>query len=62
MAQREAVQTALRSLGYYDGVIDGLYGPDTRAAMRRYQHELGQDMTGHLTAAEANRLLGEHTR
>ena len=61
-AQRTAVQTALAALGYYDGAIDGVYGPDTRAAMRRYQHELGQAMTGRLTSAEATRLVGNPHR
>ena len=36
-------QTALARLGYYDGKIDGIFGPDSRAAIRRYQHELGAD-------------------
>ena len=56
-AQRETIQTALKKLGYYDGAVDGIYGADTRAAMRRYQHELGHDMTGRLTRDEANALV-----
>jgi len=55
-ADRRWVQTALSKLGYYDGQIDGIFGPDTRAAIRRYQHELGADMTGRLTDAQASRL------
>ena len=31
---------------------------DTRAAIRRYQHELGAAMTGRLTAAQATKLVG----
>jgi Putative peptidoglycan binding domain len=54
---RRHVQTALARLGYYDGNIDGIFGSDTRAAIRRYQHELGAEMTGRLTAAQANRLV-----
>ena len=38
-----------------------MFGPDTRAAIRRYQHELGADMTGRLTAAQATRLVGGMT-
>jgi hypothetical protein len=54
---RRWVQTALAKLGYYDGRIDGDFGPDTQAAIRRYQHELGADMTGHLTPAQAVGLV-----
>ncbi len=57
-ADRRRVQIELARLGYYDGKIDGVFGPDSRAAIRRYQHELGADMTGRLTAAQANRLVG----
>jgi hypothetical protein len=56
-AQRQAIQTALQKLGYYDGAVDGIYGADTRAAIRRYQHELGHAMTGRLTQDEANALV-----
>jgi peptidoglycan hydrolase-like protein with peptidoglycan-binding domain len=55
---RRRVQIALVRLGYYDGRIDGVFGPDSRAAIRRYQHELGADMTGRLTAPQATRLVG----
>lgn len=57
-ADRRRVQIALARLGYYDGRIDGVFGPDSRAAIRRYQHELGADMTGRLTAEQASRLAG----
>ena len=29
---RRQVQDALRRLGYYDSVVDALFGPETRAA------------------------------
>jgi Putative peptidoglycan binding domain/Caspase domain len=57
-ADRRRVQSALARLGYYDGQVDGVFGPDTRAAIRRYQHELGAAMTGRLTADQANKLAG----
>ena len=57
-ADRREVQIALARLGYYDGKIDGVFGPDTRAAIRRWQDELHATMTGELTAAEASRLAG----
>lgn len=54
---RRQVQDALRRLGYYDSVVDALFGPETRAAIRRYQHEIGSEMTGYLTADQATRLV-----
>jgi Putative peptidoglycan binding domain/Caspase domain len=56
-ADRRAVQAALGRLGYYDLPVDGVFGPETRAAIRRYQHEVGAEMTGRLTAAQASRLV-----
>ncbi|HEY5036677.1 MAG TPA: peptidoglycan-binding protein, partial [Chthoniobacterales bacterium] len=40
----ENVQIALRDQGYYQGPIDGLIGPETRAALAAYQrdHDLEQ--------------------
>jgi hypothetical protein len=55
-AQRRVVQQALAHLGYYDAAADGLFGPETRAAIRRWQHEVHAPMTGHLTADEAGKL------
>ena len=54
---RRTVQTALARLGYYPGPIDGRFGPDTRAAIRRFQYELNAEMTGRLTATQASRLV-----
>jgi hypothetical protein len=54
---RRRVQAALRELGYYDGTVDGVFGPETRAAIRRYQHELGASMNGTLTPQQATRLV-----
>lgn len=56
-ADRHAVQSALARLGYYDSKLDGVFGPETRAAIRRYQHEIGSETTGRLTADEATRLV-----
>lgn len=55
--QRRRIQAALASLGYYDGRVDGVFGTETRAAIRRFQHEIGTDMTGTITPAEAARLV-----
>lgn len=56
-AERRRVQIGLAQLGYYDGRIDGVFGPETRAAIRRYQHELKADMTGTLLPDQTARLL-----
>jgi type IV secretory pathway VirB10-like protein len=56
-ANRRQVQEALHRRGYYDGPIDGIFGPLTRAAIRRFQDSIGEEGTGHLTAAEASRLV-----
>ena len=56
-AERRQVQAQLKRLGYYPGQIDGVFGPDTRAAIRRFQFELGTDMSGRLTPAQIARLL-----
>lgn len=56
-ADRRRVQAALAVLGYYSGRIDGQFGAETRAAIRRFQHEIGADMTGRLTAEQAGRLV-----
>jgi peptidoglycan hydrolase-like protein with peptidoglycan-binding domain len=54
---RRQVQEALHRLGYYDGPTDGIFGPLTRAAIRRFQDSIGEKSTGYLTAAEASRLV-----
>lgn len=35
------VQRALRSAGYFPGVVDGIYGPQTAHAVQRYQDDHG---------------------
>lgn len=45
-------QRALAALGYYNGEIDGSYGPMTRRSVRDFQSDLGFDLTGVLTPAE----------
>jgi peptidoglycan hydrolase-like protein with peptidoglycan-binding domain len=59
-AERLRVQEALRQLGYYKEGIDGVFGPGTRAAIRRFQGEIGAETTGRLTAEEASRLVSTH--
>ena len=42
------VQIALESLGLYRGTVDGLMGPQTRAAISGYQKTLGMEGTGEI--------------
>ena len=60
-AERRRIQAGLASLGFEPGLADGLFGPRTRDAIRRYQGEKGSDATGYVTEAEAEALaaLGE---
>jgi peptidoglycan hydrolase-like protein with peptidoglycan-binding domain len=58
VADRRQVQEALQRLNYYKGPVDGIFGPLTRAAIRRFQRQnIGSDATGRLTADQANRLV-----
>lgn len=56
-ADRRQIQTSLAKLGYYGGRIDGIFGPETRAAIRRYQFELRAEQTARLTEQQATRLV-----
>jgi peptidoglycan hydrolase-like protein with peptidoglycan-binding domain len=60
IADRVRVQQMLLRLGYYKGNADGVFGPLTRVAIRRFQSSIGAEMTGHLTAEEASRLVSAH--
>jgi hypothetical protein len=44
-----AVQTDLTQQGYFNGPIDGIYGPATRDAVAKYQMAKGLDVTGSLS-------------
>ncbi len=40
------VQETLRELNFYDGEVDGLFGPNTRVAIESYQSKMGLRVTG----------------
>lgn len=48
-----ALQLRLRRLGFYDGPVDGIYGPRTEEAVRRFQSSVGLKPDG---------LVGPSTR
>lgn len=43
------LQTTLYAKGYYTGAIDGIFGPQTRAAISKFQKDYGLKITGSLT-------------
>ena len=43
-----AVQTELQKLGYFNYVVDGLIGPETRTAIADFQRDNGLDITSAL--------------
>jgi GNAT superfamily N-acetyltransferase len=59
---RRQVQQALHRRDLYDGPIDGIFGPATRAAIQRFQDSIGERGTGRLTDAEASRLVSITSR
>ena len=52
-----AAQDRLARAGYYHGKIDGVFGPETRRAITRYQGDHGLGATGYLTM-ETRKSLG----
>jgi hypothetical protein len=45
----QAVQTELTQLGYYNGPVDGIFGPATRDAVAKYQMDKQLEVTGSLS-------------
>jgi len=45
----QAVQTELTQLGYYNGSVDGIFGPTTRDAVAKYQMDKQLEVTGSLS-------------
>lgn len=56
VGQVRQVQQALHRLGYYNGDIDGDFGPNTQNALERYQISAGEPVTGTLTRGVLGRL------
>ncbi|SFZ86643.1 membrane-bound lytic murein transglycosylase B [Devosia enhydra] len=50
LEQRIAIQTDLKRLGFYDGVVDGRLGPISQAAYARFQARTGRVADGFITA------------
>jgi len=56
VGQVRQVQQALHRLGYYNGDVDGDFGPNTQNALERYQMSAGEPVTGTLTRGVLGRL------
>jgi peptidoglycan hydrolase-like protein with peptidoglycan-binding domain len=56
-----ALQVALRAHGLYSATIDGLAGPATTAAVKRFQHRAGLSETGTIDS-RTRRALGRYGR
>ena len=63
-SEKELVQRGLAALGFAPGGIDGLFGGDTRKALRAWQAMQGHEVTDYLTADHAKALMaaGETAR
>ena len=57
-AYTTTVQTELQQVGYYEGPVDGIYGPATVDAVKRLQADSGLPETGFLDKATAEALDG----
>ncbi len=56
LTDKQALQEALKWYGFYDGTIDGNYGPGTRASMAAWQTAHSYDPTGILTTRQRDAL------
>jgi membrane-bound lytic murein transglycosylase B len=56
LAQRQTIQQALKTLGLYNGAIDGRLGPITQAAYARFQASRGEIADGFITRAAHDAL------
>lgn len=57
---REALQVGLQWFGFYQGAIDGAFGPGTRNAMAEWQAANGLEPTGILTTLQRATLVGNY--
>ena len=54
--ETRAVQSKLAGMGFYSGQIDGVMGPDTEVALRKYQEKNNLPVTGQLDARTRDKL------
>ena len=59
--QVRQVQQKLNAIGYHAGKVDGVLGPQTESALRRFQRARNLDATGHIDAKTVAALERERT-
>ena len=59
---RRLIQESLEAAGFSPGALDGIIGPATRGAIRRWQASRGARATGYLNRAEIDALGGRAPR
>jgi len=55
-SDKRVVQRSLHSLGFYRGLIDGIFGRQTERAITSYQESIGANETGVLTQSQLHTL------
>lgn len=60
-AELRDAQNRLHALGLYDGAADGLWGPETQAAVERFQRNQGLPVTARLDGTTLSALRGADT-
>jgi hypothetical protein len=58
-SEKRSIQRSLRDLGFYNGLVDGIFGPQTSDAVATFQTERGEEATGLLNSRQ---LLALRTR
>ena len=53
---KQTVQSKLREQQFYEGLVDGIFGPQTRNAIKAFQKSRSEDQTGILTRRQLQEL------
>ncbi|MCF6304086.1 MAG: peptidoglycan-binding protein [Rhodobacteraceae bacterium] len=56
-ADKRTIQHGLRDVGFYSGLIDGVFGNQTKAAIEAYQRSIDADVTGVLSVSQMDGFL-----
>jgi N-acetylmuramoyl-L-alanine amidase len=60
VTELSGIQARLNNLGYDCGSVDGVFGPDTEAALKMFQANVGLHVTGQADSATQARLAQVH--